>query len=131
MPHQRDSAEPISSESGYGRTRIVNHVSVAIRSSDGNRPSVRAQELEHRRVEEGFDRDGIKDRMIDGCRARRPGGSKPPAFAPPARLTRVNLVQTLPSFDDRIDARIEFRFGLFSDNSCGLRDGLDNRALEL
>ena len=49
----------------------------------------------------------------------------------PVRLTRVNLVQTLLSFDGKIDARIEFRFGLFADNMCRLRDGLDNRALGL
>jgi len=49
----------------------------------------------------------------------------------PVRLTRVNLMQTLLSFDGKIDARIEFRFGLFADNSCRLRDGLDNRALGL
>jgi hypothetical protein len=49
----------------------------------------------------------------------------------PARLTRVNFMQTLLSFDGKIDARIEFRFGLFSDNSCRLRDGLDDRALGL
>jgi hypothetical protein len=48
-----------------------------------------------------------------------------------ARLTRVNLMQTLLSFDGKIDARIEFHFGLFTDNSCRLRDGLDNRALGL
>jgi hypothetical protein len=49
----------------------------------------------------------------------------------PARLTRVNFMQTLLSFDGKVDARIEFRFGLFSDNSCRLRDGLDDRALGL
>ena len=48
-----------------------------------------------------------------------------------ARLTRANLFQTLMSFDRTIDARIEFRFGLFTDNSCRLRDGLDNKALGL
>jgi hypothetical protein len=48
-----------------------------------------------------------------------------------ARLSRANLVQTLMSFDRTIDARIEFRFGLFADNSCRLRDGLDNKALGL
>jgi hypothetical protein len=48
-----------------------------------------------------------------------------------ARLTRANLFQTLMSFDRTVDARIEFRFGLFTDNSCRLRDGLDNKALGL
>jgi hypothetical protein len=49
----------------------------------------------------------------------------------PARLTRVNLMQTLLSFEGTIDARIEFRFGLFTDNTCRLRDGMDTRALGL
>jgi hypothetical protein len=49
----------------------------------------------------------------------------------PARLARANLIQTLLSFDGTIDARIEFRFGLFADNSCRLRDGRDNKALGL
>jgi hypothetical protein len=48
-----------------------------------------------------------------------------------ARLARANLFQTLMSFDRTVDARIEFRFGLFADNSCRLRDGLDNKALGL
>jgi hypothetical protein len=48
-----------------------------------------------------------------------------------ARLTRANLFQTLMSFEGDVDARIEFRFGLFTDNSCRLRDGLDNRELGL
>jgi hypothetical protein len=48
-----------------------------------------------------------------------------------ARLTRANLFQTLMSFDRTVDARIEFRFGLFADNSCRIRDGLDNKALGL
>jgi hypothetical protein len=48
-----------------------------------------------------------------------------------ARLTRANLFQTLMSFDRAVDARIEFRFGLFIDNTCRLRDGHDNRALGL
>jgi hypothetical protein len=48
-----------------------------------------------------------------------------------ARLSRANLFQTLMSFDRAVDARIEFRFGLFADNACRLRDGLDNRALGL
>jgi hypothetical protein len=48
-----------------------------------------------------------------------------------ARLSRANLFQTLMSFDRTTDARIEFRFGLFADNSCRLRDGLDNKALGL
>ena len=48
-----------------------------------------------------------------------------------ARLARANLFQTLLSFDRAIDARLEFRFGLFADNSCRLRDGLDNKALGL
>jgi hypothetical protein len=48
-----------------------------------------------------------------------------------ARLTRANLFQTLLSFDRAVDARIEFRFGLFADNACRLRDGLDNKALGL
>jgi hypothetical protein len=48
-----------------------------------------------------------------------------------ARLARANLFQTLMSFDRTINARIEFRFGLFADNSCRLRDGLDNKALGL
>jgi hypothetical protein len=49
----------------------------------------------------------------------------------PVRLRRANLVQTLMSFDGTIDARIEFRFGLFADNKCRLRDGRDNKALGL
>jgi hypothetical protein len=48
-----------------------------------------------------------------------------------ARLARANLFQTLMSFERTVDARIEFRFGLFADNSCRLRDGLDNKALGL
>jgi hypothetical protein len=48
-----------------------------------------------------------------------------------ARLTRANLFQTLLLFEHIVDARIEFRFGLFADNSCRLRDGLDNKALGL
>jgi hypothetical protein len=48
-----------------------------------------------------------------------------------ARLARANLFQTLMSFDGAVDARIEFRFGLFADNRCRLRDGLDNKALGL
>jgi hypothetical protein len=51
--------------------------------------------------------------------------------AAPIRLRRANLLQTLVSFDGAIDARIEFRFGLFADNACRLRDGLDNKALGL
>jgi hypothetical protein len=50
---------------------------------------------------------------------------------PGVRLSRANLFQTLMSFDRAVDARIEFRFGLFADNSCRLRDGLDNKALGL
>jgi hypothetical protein len=48
-----------------------------------------------------------------------------------ARLARANLMQTLMSFDRTVDARIEFHFGLFADNSCRLQDGLDNKALGL
>jgi hypothetical protein len=49
-----------------------------------------------------------------------------------ARLARANLFQTLLSFDGgAVNARIEFRFGLFADNSCRLRDGRDNKALGL
>ena len=48
-----------------------------------------------------------------------------------ARLARANLFQTLMSVDGTVDARIEFRFGLLADNSCRLRDGLDNKALGL
>ncbi len=48
-----------------------------------------------------------------------------------ARLARANLLQTLMSFDGAVDARIEFHFGLFADNKCRLRDGLDNKALGL
>ena len=48
-----------------------------------------------------------------------------------ARLARANLFQTLMSFDGAVDARIEFKFGLFADNKCRLRDGLDNKALGL
>jgi len=51
--------------------------------------------------------------------------------AAPARLTRANLLQTLVSFDGALDARLEFHFGLFADNTCRLRDGLDNKALGL
>jgi hypothetical protein len=47
------------------------------------------------------------------------------------RLTRANLFQTLMSFDRAVDARIELRFGLFADNTCRLRDGLDNKTLGL
>jgi hypothetical protein len=49
----------------------------------------------------------------------------------PARLTRANLIQTLVSFEGALDARLEFRFGLFADNTCRLRDGQDNKALGL
>jgi len=49
----------------------------------------------------------------------------------PARLTRANLMQTLVSFEGTLDARLEFHFGLFADNKCRLRDGLDNKALGL
>ena len=48
-----------------------------------------------------------------------------------ARLSRANLFQTLLSFDDTVDARIEFHFGLFADNKCRIRDGLDNKILGL
>ena len=48
-----------------------------------------------------------------------------------ARLSRANLFQTLMSFDRAVDARIEFQFGLFADNACRRRDGLDNKALGL
>jgi hypothetical protein len=48
-----------------------------------------------------------------------------------ARLARANLFQTLLSFDRAVDARLEFRFGLFADNTCRIRDGLDNKALGL
>jgi hypothetical protein len=51
--------------------------------------------------------------------------------AAPVRLIRANLVQTLISFDRTLDARLEFRFGLFADNTCRLRDGLDNKVLAL
>jgi hypothetical protein len=47
------------------------------------------------------------------------------------RLARANLFQTLMSFARAVDAHIEFRFGLFADNSCRLQDGLDNKALGL
>jgi hypothetical protein len=47
------------------------------------------------------------------------------------RLARANLFQTLMSFDHTVDARIEFRFGLFVDNTCRLQDGLDNKVLGL
>ena len=46
-----------------------------------------------------------------------------------ARLSRANLFQTLLSFDGTVDARIEFHFGLFADNKCRIRDGLDNKSL--
>jgi hypothetical protein len=49
----------------------------------------------------------------------------------PARLIRANLFQTLVSFDGELDARLEFRFGLFADNKCRIRDGQDNKALGL
>src|SRR5262245_8687447 len=49
----------------------------------------------------------------------------------PVRLTRVNLFQTLISFVDSIDAKVEFRFGLFANNKCRLMDGTDNRKLGL
>jgi hypothetical protein len=48
-----------------------------------------------------------------------------------ARLSRANLFQTLLSFDGTVDARIEFHFGLFADNKCRIRDGLDNKSLGL
>jgi hypothetical protein len=35
------------------------------------------------------------------------------------------------SFRGTVDADIEFRFGLFADNKCRLRDGADNKALGL
>jgi hypothetical protein len=47
------------------------------------------------------------------------------------RLRRANLIQTLMSFSGPVDADIELRFGLFADNKCRLRDGMDNRALGL
>jgi hypothetical protein len=49
----------------------------------------------------------------------------------PVRLNRANLFQTLMSFEGAVEARIEFQFGLFADNKCRLRDGLDNKALGL
>jgi hypothetical protein len=48
-----------------------------------------------------------------------------------ARLTRANLFQTLVSFEGTLDARLEFHFGLFADNKCRRRDGLDNKMLGL
>jgi|EndMetStandDraft_2_1072991.scaffolds.fasta_scaffold11151_3 hypothetical protein len=48
-----------------------------------------------------------------------------------ARLSRANLFQTLMSFDRAVDARIEFQFGLFANNACRRRDGLDKKALGL
>ena len=48
-----------------------------------------------------------------------------------ARLSRANLLQTLVSFEGALDARLEFRFGLFADNTCRRRDGLDNKSLGL
>ena len=69
------------------------------------------------------------DRPISFCRC-----SSPIVFASsaaPVRLIRANLMQTLISFDRTLDARLEFRFGLFADNTCRLRDGLDNKALAL
>jgi hypothetical protein len=47
------------------------------------------------------------------------------------RLRRANLFQTLMSFSGSVDVQIEFRFGLFADNACRLRDGADNKALGL
>jgi hypothetical protein len=47
------------------------------------------------------------------------------------QLRRANLIQTLMSFRGTVDADIEFRFGLFADNKCRLRDGADNKALGL
>jgi hypothetical protein len=49
----------------------------------------------------------------------------------PVRLRRANLIQTLMSFSGAVDARIEFHFGLFADNSCRQRDARDNQALGL
>ena len=48
-----------------------------------------------------------------------------------ARLSLANLFQTLMSFDRAVDARIEFQFGLFANNACRRRDGLDKKALGL
>jgi hypothetical protein len=48
-----------------------------------------------------------------------------------ARLTRADLFLTLLSFSGKLDALLEFRFGLFADNACRLRDGADNKALGL
>jgi hypothetical protein len=48
-----------------------------------------------------------------------------------ARLTRADLFLTLLSFSGKLDAVLEFRFGLFADNACRLRDGADNKALGL
>lgn len=42
-----------------------------------------------------------------------------------------NLFQTLLSFSGMVDASIEFQFGLFADNKCRVRDGMDNKALGL
>jgi hypothetical protein len=73
--------------------------------------------------------------FISGEQTFRP--SKNHAFAQlvvngaSAHLVRANLFQTMMSFEGGIDARIEFRFGLFADNACRLRDGLDNKALGL
>jgi hypothetical protein len=48
-----------------------------------------------------------------------------------ARLSRADLFLTLLSFSGKLDAVLEFRFGLFADNACRLRDGADNKALGL
>ncbi|PWT89545.1 MAG: hypothetical protein C5B56_06940 [Proteobacteria bacterium] len=46
-----------------------------------------------------------------------------------ARLARVNLFQTLVSFSGALDAKVEFRFGLFADNKCRREDAVDNKRL--
>jgi hypothetical protein len=46
-----------------------------------------------------------------------------------ARLTRGNLFQTLVSFERTVDARIEFRFGLFPTTAAGFWTGSTTRRL--
>ena len=45
------------------------------------------------------------------------------------RLFRANLAQTGVLFRDRLDATIEFDFGLFGNGSCRLKDGRDVAAM--
>ena len=105
---------------------------VAVVSDDVPPTSAKA-----RNVVMTVERDGVRVQAVERrTRPYPPAGAVLPlpsswSTAAPARLTRANLLQTLVSFDGTLDARLEFHFGLFADNKCRLRDGLDNKALGL